>query len=173
MQTQLSYRDITLSDNTYTATKRVLCDRCDHPVCSNFAAMQCADFTPRLNFKAPLMGFDFPRFNTFRCGTAWVKRLQKGSLVAIFNTKTYTVVGHAYVTEVHFGNKQRMAELHGLFNHSMLALEIVDNIAETMLKRLKNSSGSMIYNSSDDVSVIYLEMLDGNEKEKHMGVSRE
>lgn len=167
MQTQFSYRDITLNNNVYKANKSVLCDRCNHPVCANFATMQCEDFTPSLKFKPPLRGFDQPRFNTFRCGEAWSKRLQKGSMVAIVNAKTNAVEGHAYVTEVHFGNKQQMAELHGKFNHSMLALNIVDNIAETMLKRLKNSSGSMIYNSSDNVSVIYMEMI--HDKEKYMG----
>lgn len=159
MQTRFSYRDIKLANDTYTATKSILCNRCNHPACTDFAAMQCADFTPSLKFKPPLRGFDNVRFNTFRCGEAWAKRLQKGSIVAIVDAKTDDILGHAYVTEVHFGNKLQMAELHGKYNHTMQALNIVDNIAETMLKRLKSTSGSMIYNGSDNVSVIYLEMI--------------
>jgi len=159
MQTQFSYRDIKLTEDTYQASKSILCSRCNHPVCADFAAMQCKDFTPSLKFKPPLRGFDNKRFNTFRCGEAWAKRLQKGSMVAIISLKTNNVLGHAYVTEVHCGKKQEMAELHGMNNHTMLALNIVDNIAETMLKRLKNTSGAMIYNSSDNVSVIYMEMI--------------
>jgi hypothetical protein len=93
-------------------------------------------------------------------GEAWSKRLKPGSLVAIVNAKTDEVFTHCRVTEVYFGEKMQMAELHGYFNHSMLALNMTDNIATQMLKRLKSSSGSMIYNSSDTVSVIYLERIE-------------
>lgn len=169
MQTQFSYRDINLSNNIYIATKNTLCSRCKHPACADFAAMQCEDFTPSLKFKPPLRGFDQIRFNTFRCGKAWSRRLQKGSLIAIVNSKTDEIFCHAYVTEIYFGEKHQMADLHGKFNHTMLSLNVVDNIVETMLKRLKSTSGSMIYNSSESVSVIYLKVID--EKNKHFKFS--
>lgn len=159
MQAQLNYnfRGITITDGIHSANKS-LCDRCFHPVCSDYSTLSCQDFTPALKFKA-LIGFDNERFNTFRIGAAWSKRLKPDSLVAIVNAKTDELFAHCRVTEVYCGNKVQMADLHGYFNHSMLALNITDNIAFHMLKRLKNSSGSMIYNSSDTVSVIYLEKI--------------
>ncbi|MGZ8172965.1 MAG: hypothetical protein ACXWT0_03830 [Methylobacter sp.] len=154
-----NYRDITLNSGVYQAAKEVLCSRCIHPVCADFAALRCHDFTPALKFKPPLRGFDNATFNTFRCGVAWSKRVTPGSLVALVNAKTDEAFGYAKVTAAHVGEKRSMAELHGEFNHSIQALEIKTNIADVMLKRLKNSSGSMIYNNNDKVTVIYLERL--------------
>lgn len=161
MHTEFSYnyRDIVLDHDTYQAKKSILCTRCRHPCCSDYAALRCNDFTPSLKFKPPLLGFDNAVFNTFRCGEAWSKRLKPGSLVAIVNSKTDEVFAHARVTAVHVGEKHEMAEAHGEFNHSIQALKIKDKIAQMMLKRLKNSSGSLIYNNNENVTVIYLEML--------------
>lgn len=159
MQARLNYnfRGIAIVDGIHSANKS-LCDRCFHPICSDYSTLTCQDFTPALKFKA-LIGFDNERFNTFRVGAAWSKRLKVGSLVAIVNAKTDEVFTHCRVTEVYFGEKMQMAEIHGKFNHSIQTLNITDNIATQMLKRLKNSSGTMIYNSSSTVSVIYLEKI--------------
>jgi len=159
LQTQPNYnfRGIELIDGIYQS-KSSLCDRCFHPVCSGYTATSCKDYTLALKFKSP-KGFDLENVNTFRLGKAWFKRLGKGSLVAVINSKTNTVFKYAYVTEVYFGNKQEMAELYGKDNHTMRYRNVTDNIATEMLKRLKSSSGSMIYNNTDTASVIYLEVL--------------
>lgn len=153
-----NYRGITLNEGTYQAAKEVLCGKCLHPVCQDFAAMRCEDFTPALKFKPPMRGFEFETFNTFRIGDAWSKRLKPGSLIAIVNARTNEVFGHAEVTAVYVGDKREMADRHGQFNHNIQALEIRDNIAQTMLKRLKNSSGSRVYDGSEQVTVIYLRL---------------
>lgn len=168
-QPNFNFRGIKLTDGMHQATEKILCNRCFHPVCDNYAAMSCVDFTPALKFKPPLRGFDNENFNSFRIGTAWAKRLAPGSLVAIVNSKTNETFGHAEVIEVHTGEKSEMAKLHGEFNHTMLALNVHDNIVEMMLKRLKTTSGSMIYNSNDHVSVIYMRMMTNGKKEKNLG----
>ena len=93
-QLNYNFRGIILTDGVHQANKS-LCERCHHPICSSYTAFSCKDFTPALKFKPPLLGFDQAKFNTFRMGTAWAKRLEVGSLVAIINAKTDEVFGYA------------------------------------------------------------------------------
>lgn len=154
-----NFRGIKLDGSHFVATDRVLCERCHHPVCSDYAALRCEDYSSALKFKPPLRGFDKPSFNTFRLGGAWAKRLRVGSIVALIDSKTDSAFAHARVTDVKVGNKHEMARLYGKDNHTMQALNVTTDIEEAMLKRLKATSGSMIYNSTDTATVIYLEKI--------------
>lgn len=158
-QHSFNFRGIKIVDGSYQS-KKSLCDRCFHPVCSDFAATDCKDMTFALKFNRPLRGFDLPLFNTFRIGEAWSKRLMPGSIVALVDSETDKPFSYAKVISVHCGGKESMARLYGQFNHNIQALKIVDNIATVMLNRLKNASGTLIYNNSDKATVVFLETIE-------------
>lgn len=155
----LNNRGITLIDGV-SYSQKSLCVRCHHPICSNYATLSCKDFTPALTFKYPIKGIENEIFNTFRIGKAWSKRVSAGSLVCLVETKNNTVVTHCKVLSVYVGEKLEMAKRYGKDNHTMqsmnLSHESDDIIAISMLERLRKTSGNMIYNSSDYVTVIYL-----------------
>lgn len=155
----LNNRGITLIDDI-SYSKRSLCVRCHHPVCSNYATLSCKDFIPAITFKYPIKGIDNDVFNTFRIGEAWFKRVKEGSLVALVEVKENTIVGYCKVLSVYVGGKLEMAKLYGKDNHTMqsmnLSHESNDIIALSMLDRLRKTNGKMIYDSSDFVTVIYL-----------------
>lgn len=154
----LSYRGIELKQGLFVSKTKTLCDSCANPCCSDFAAKECRDFVPVIKFRPPIRGFS-GRFNTFRMGNVWAKRASPGVIMGLANAKTEEIFGYAKVTEVHTGPKQDLAKLFALDNHNIRALEITENVAEVMLRRLKNSSGTRAYNATDVATVIYMEMI--------------
>lgn len=61
-------------------------------------------------------GTDRQRFATFRLHHAWAKRLRKGRVVYLCDTKTRQVYGKAKVLEVHAGKAEAI-----LFDHAVLS----------------------------------------------------
>jgi hypothetical protein len=122
----------------------------------------------QIKFKPPIRGLTDIKTNTFRAGLAWFKRLKVGDELQLLNTKTLEVFATATVAELHSGTKEEMAEIHGAFNHSIQALEITDNIAATILKRLKNSSGTRAFESTNYITVIYLKEIKWQEDGKNL-----
>lgn len=112
-----------------------------------------------IKFKPPIRGLTEQKTNTFRVGLGWFKRLKVGDKVNLLNTKTLEVFAIAIVAEIDSGEKQMMAEMHGEFNHSIQSLQIKDNIAAVILRRLKSSSGTRAFDGTKYITVIYLEQI--------------
>ena len=155
---KISYKGITINGSNFES-KTSLCEKCLHPACHDYATLSCSDFTPALSFKTPLIGFNNELFNTFRIGKSWSKRLVRGAMVAITDCKTGDVIHYAIATGIYVGEKEEMLEKHGRFNHSILALNISDNIAFVLSERLKRTYGKMIYNSTGYLTAIYLKVI--------------
>lgn len=147
-------RGVTLTRETYTSKGEVLCSRCQNIICENYAAQICREFVPPIKFSKSAKGLDLPRFNTFRIGEAWHKRLYVGKQVAL--VKEDEIVSMAIVEALHIGEKEEMAENFAHENHSIIALDVKENIPEVMLKRLRNTSGKLFYDMSKLITVIYL-----------------
>lgn len=163
----VDYRGIHLKDGDFLSNTKILCNHCANPVCDDYAAKSCSEFTPTLKFKRTI-GFE-GEFNTFRIGRAWSKRVTEGMTVALMSAKDSRIVGYADVTRVYAGKKEALAEMFGKDNHCARALNITEDVPATMLRRLKNASGTMIYNSNPDATIIYMRMIkDAQNEEEDM-----
>lgn len=135
-----------------------LCDSCGHnQTCSirSQANMICTDYQPVLAFKS--MAGTENRFNTFRLGGAWTKRLQPGQRIGLIDAKL-NKTGEALVTDVHCGDKLLMLEIHAARNHLMIAKPHQDPAIE-LARLLRNLYGTGFFAKAGFLTVIDLERL--------------
>lgn len=147
----------------YFSRTRTLCNYCGalHECeVSREERRECTEFLPLLAFRPPIRGFD-GRFNTFRLGQAWTKRVVDGSRVALMDTKSHEVFAVAAITDVHSGDKRTMAEQHGANNHNVRVTGVPasEKVGDYMLRRLRNSFGKMIYENQSDATVLYMRVM--------------
>lgn len=129
------------------------------------AEKQCGQFQPVLTFQS-LAGME-GRFNTFRMGGAWARRVVPGTVVALMD-RSKTIVAHARVYKVDYGDKHAMAREHGASNHLILARGTRGlTVEEAMLKVLRNVFGKLIFEAQPKATVIYLERLHEGDDHTH------
>jgi len=160
----VDYRGIHSKDGAFYSKTKTLCNHCANPICDEFAAQLCGEFVPTIKFTS-LKGIE-GEFNTFRIGDAWSRRVSEGMTVALMNSKKNVIMCFAEVTSVFVGDKFALADMFSQDNHSIKALDVIDDVPEKMLKRLKNASGTMIYNANERATVIYLKVIDYAKNEK-------
>ena len=155
-----SMRGIKYKDSVYTINNGSLCDRCganDCPIHDD--TNKCNSFIPILPFKEPIVGME-TMFNTFRLGGAWMNRVDVGSVVALYNTRTKELFGRATVEGISVNITEEQSLLHGQYNHNLLEQDIPQyEIVELINKRLKKAYGNMIFNNSSKTTVIYLKRI--------------
>lgn len=162
---QVNYCGIYKRGDEYFSNTKVLCNHCGaNSVCGDYAAKQCRSYIPIIKFTPPIRGL-VGEFNTFRIGKAWGNRLSDGTVVCLADSKKSEIVGYARITKIYIGDKYKMARMYARDNHTMRALEVKRHIAETMLKRLKSTSGTRLFECSDLVTVIYMVIIDEIEVE--------
>ena len=141
-------------DAPYYRCRKNLCSRCGID-CGNIKEInKCKDFVPIIPFRPKIRGM-IGNWNTFRIGTAWYYRLNEGAKVAILNTKTKTIERYETVKFIDFGTKEQMCAKYAKDNHNIVADDIVDNIAETMLQRMNKNYGRKIFEATEYATVIY------------------
>lgn len=110
---------VSLSGTRIKAGDRI-CDYCAaEPYCSTMALQVCTDFIAPLVFREPLVGFE-GEFSTIRLGSAWMKRLKVGAIVALVQVPELKTFGYAKVERLETGPLKRMLKRHGHTNHTML-----------------------------------------------------
>lgn len=72
-----------------------------------------------LDFSPPIVGME-GRFNTFRLGGAWYKRIQRGDEVLLLDTKEKIVFGIAVVVAKDKGTLKQMLSKQAFLNHTQL-----------------------------------------------------
>lgn len=159
-------------DGLRYASRQNLCERCGRlPTCSDAPlkqlrrkegkVMECSLFEPVIPFRPPLIGFQ-STFNTFRMGEAWMKRVQPGTVIALYDGQEHRVFGHARVLFAVSGNKEEMCAAHGAANHLLIGQPEDSAIRDKMLLILRRIYGKLIYEANDKCTVIYMERLDGS-----------
>ena len=146
-------RGITLEEDTFKC-KRNLCERCGINCELSHEVHECSEFVPIIPFRPKIRGMQ-GTWNTFRIGTAWYNRLKVGTKIAVLNTKTLEIERYEVVKDIHFGLKEEMCQMYAKDNHNIIADNIYDNIAETMLQRMRKNYGSRIFESTSYATVIY------------------
>lgn len=120
----------------------------------------CSEFQPILTFRPPTRGLD-RTFNTFRLGTAWANRLSAGNTVGLMDAVEQKMLGKARVLSVFSGHIQEMCDEHADQNHAMLGTDRA-TASERMMKLIRQSYGKLPLAQTDQVTVIYLENLCGD-----------
>ena len=149
---------IKLSENIFTSKTKILCESCATRGCENYAASYCRDYTITIPFKQSAKGLEIDRFNTFRLGDAWAKRVVPGMRVAL--SRHGKVVKYATVENVFNGDKLEMAKMFAKDNHTIMSIEVNESAEQKMLKLLKNTCGTRSFNHYKTVTVIYLNTVD-------------
>jgi hypothetical protein len=108
-----------------------------------------------LDFEPPLVGLE-AKFNTFRLGYTWSKRLKRGDRVLLMDSKAKEVFGRAKVTHVYTGKLVDMAFENGKGNHNQLGKEDAA-AAEDLIVRMRKRFGPHIATDSKGTTVIWLE----------------
>lgn len=152
-------------------SNHALCTYCgDKNVCQLSTTMQkvweglpgkqhsCRSFKPIIVFRNPHgIGGEF---NTIRLGLAWAKRVERGTIVTLYDSKRELVIGDAEVTAVHSGDKSLMVTRHAEHNHGMRHSGLKGYAASSVLLRtLRMRYGKMIFDSQPDCTVIYLRRI--------------
>ena len=112
--------------------------------------MYVIDFTP------PMEGFD-GRFNTFRLGLGWSKRLSVGDRVFLADKKRSWIFGQAEVEGVMTGKLGEMANLYAAENHNHKSKPIAQ-ASENLIANMVRRYGPHICDREKKVTVIVLHM---------------
>jgi hypothetical protein len=111
-----------------------------------------------LDFEPPLAGFQ-DEFNTFRLGLTWSKKLQKGDLVLLFDTKEKAIFGRAKVLGIETGKLIELAQGHAHMNHNQLGKAPME-AAYCLVERVRKRYGPHIARDDKKCTVIYLRRKD-------------
>lgn len=143
------------SEGYYTSgAGRIPCDHCGHSgSCPAKPVKACTEFMPAIPFTDDT-GLGHIS-NTVRVGQAWVGRLRIGQIVALYNTKTKEIFGHARVIYTVSGHIVPMLEEHAHANHIMLETPR-DEAGAKLLRWLRGNYGPHIVNTRTKITAIYL-----------------
>lgn len=115
---------------------------------------QCRIFIPVLSF-SDVAGLDRSFWNTFRSGTAWSKRLQRGMKVGVYDLRQKILLKHATVEEVVTGKLSDLCNVHASLNHLALANNWTIEAAAQLQRLMRQFYGTAA--ASDSIAtVIYL-----------------
>jgi hypothetical protein len=109
------------------------------------------DFTP------PMSGFK-GKFNTFRIGRVWSKRLKVGDEVLLLDKKQCLIFGRAVVTGLKTGALAELAEQCAYLNHNQKG-QARDGAPERLMESLRKRYGPHIIHEGKLTTVIDLRML--------------
>ena len=93
--------------------------------------------------------------NTVRVGRAWTQRLTPGQTVALYNTKTKVIFGHAEVLSMSHGRIHDILRDHAAANHLMLDLHPKD-APQTLFAWQRQNYGPRIIHDETSLTAIYL-----------------
>lgn len=148
-------KEFTLHSST---NRDALCEACaSFNACSKkLSQTQCRDFIPVLRFSVNAVLYDTGRRNTVRTGQAWLKRLDVGSKIALWDG-IENKLSMAVVTEIYWGeNKDEFIEKHGDFNHMVLSKEINKARFKDLLE---TCIGRGFYRRANGLTAIYYTLI--------------
>lgn len=93
--------------------------------------------------------------NTVRVGVAWTQRLKAGQAVALYNTKTKIIFGHAAVLSTAHGKIHDVLRDHAAANHLMLDNH-PDEAPDTLFAWQRQNYGPRIIHDETNLTAIYL-----------------
>lgn len=108
---------------------------------------------PVLGFIPPHIGLD-QRFNTFRLGFAWAKRVTVGQEILLMDTKAMFVFGTAVVEAIHQGELLPMCVAYAADNHTQL--NAGEGAPGRLLAIMRKIYGPHIAPDRKKTTVIYL-----------------
>jgi hypothetical protein len=110
-----------------------------------------------IGFVPPVVGIS-DRFNTFRLGLFYHKRLIVGETVYLLDEKEKQIIGSATVERIELGKLSEMCQLHASTNHS----EIENNpeaAPDNLMKTLCKLYGPQIATPDKKTTVIFLKRV--------------
>jgi hypothetical protein len=136
----------------------------------------CADFSPILAFRPPLLGLD-GWSNTFRLSAIWYDRLKgkTGQTISYFDTrKGGQLIGRARLTGIARGTMDQMLERYAWSNHLSLGSGVSKEDAPEFLRKvlLKNYKTMLKKGEGQDIfTVIFsVRLRDANTQEDAEGL---
>jgi hypothetical protein len=122
----------------------------------------CQVYQPILTFRPPLLGLE-GNFNTFRIGAAWAHRVAPGVIVGLGDRANGDrIFGKAIVRKVFYGDYETMCRKYAKDNHMLVESKMTRKAAaEKMAKIMRNAYGKIVVENAEDISVIYMERLQG------------
>lgn len=111
-----------------------------------------------IGFTPPVLGVE-DRFNTFRIGGFYEKRLSPGEIVYLLNEKEKMVFGKAVVEKVEVGKLAEMCVIHGSQNHTELANE-PSEAGRRLFATLQKIHGPHIALPTKKTTVIFLKRIE-------------
>lgn len=181
--THLNQRPVKLVDDLFTVEtsaelkrEAFLCDHCgrgatcltrvlsaefqdDHGVAAPIK--RCGEFLPVLGFRPPFLGLEY-RFNTFRLGAGWMKRLKVGGTVVLGDGRNGNRLGLARVESFDAGPLKDILRAHASRNHMMLE-ESAGHVAK-LAKVLRSHYGPHLLSADKPATVIYLERINDHDQ---------
>lgn len=150
-------RKIDFKDMPRTRHGEELCDSCgNYNVCRTPTLTECSKFKPLIGF-APPFGTMTGEFNTIRLGKAWLKRIEPGSTVTLYDNRKKEIIGDAEVVAIDAGTKKRICYQHGHKNHQLIGKKITKKQAGKDIERiLINANGRMYYEHAKALTSIVL-----------------
>lgn len=113
---------------------------------------------PVIGFIPPVEGVN-NEFNTFRLGSAFLKRVEAGTEVFLMDEKTKTVFGRATVTKVMAGKLGELCLVHAKDNHREVMNEPI-GAPERLFKYMQKIYGPHIAMVEKKACVIYMRRLE-------------
>ena len=107
-----------------------------------------------IGFTPPVIGVE-DRFNTFRIGGFYEKRLSPGEIVYLLNEKEKMVFGKAVVEKIDCGKLAEMCVIHGHLNHTELANDPADAGAR-LFATMQKIYGQHVATASKKTTVVFL-----------------
>lgn len=105
-------------------------------------------------------GTDRVVFATFRLHLTWAKRLRKGRVVYLLDTKTRTVYGKAKVLEVHAGKCMEILRDWGVLSHleaeDALDTAVLSTIARRRFSSIQKRYGPHRVSETSNITAIIL-----------------
>lgn len=114
-----------------------------------------------IEFSPPMRGIE-GRFNTFRLGGAWAKRIEAGETVLLIDAKEHQVIAKATVEGVVKGKLEDLAREHAAGNHNQQGLE-PEGAPERLIAAMMKRYGPHRAGHNSTVTVIFLRMNDAND----------
>lgn len=121
---------------------------------------ECGAYIPVISFQDPT-GLE-GRFNTFRRGGGWGKRVQPGDRVALFDMTGKCLIGFARVTASHIGVLRDLLRDHAHNNH-LMKTKPAEQSAILLSIVLLRLYGRSYGNQDQEFSVVEMELEDLNE----------
>jgi len=148
-----------------TTVKRgiTICQYCTmEPHCELSAVESCSLFVPPIGFRS-IHGLE-ARFSTIRMGSAWSRRVKRGSIVGLVQLDPLKRIGLARIRRIQSGSLDEMVLASAHTNHTYLGLKMTKAEKREKLRRLvRNLHGSFVLEPGQQFTVLSCERLSADE----------